>query len=70
MCCLSPPNSSEGRARRRVRLLAFFSSRWARNAFRRRILPDPVTLKRFAAPRCVFTFGTLVAAAREALAAA
>src|SRR2546423_15043410 len=56
-CCLSPPSSSAGRLRRRVRLLAFFSSRWARNAFRRRIRPEPVTLKRLAAPRWVFILG-------------
>src|SRR5256885_16494425 len=56
-CCLSPPNSSEPRPRRRVRLLGFFSRRWARNAFRRRILPVPVTLKRLAAPRWVFILG-------------
>src|SRR4051812_1998582 len=56
-CFLSPPRSSEPRARRRVRLLGFFSSRWARNALRRRILPVPVTLKRLAAPRWVFILG-------------
>src|SRR2546423_9880275 len=61
-CCLSPPSSSEGRLRRRVRLLAFFSSRWARNAFRRRIRPEPVTLKRLAAPRWVFILGIGISA--------
>src|SRR5947208_7720367 len=30
---------------------------WLRNAFRRMSLPVPVTLKRLAAPRCVFIFG-------------
>src|SRR4029077_10259960 len=54
---LSPPVTSAGRARRRVRLVGFFSSRWARNAFRRMIFPVPVTLNRLAAPRWVFIFG-------------
>ena len=35
----------------------FFSSMWFMNARRRRILPVDVTLKRLAAPRCVFIFG-------------
>ena len=56
-CFLSPPMTSAPRPRRRVRLLDFFSSRCERNALRRRILPVPVTLKRLAAPRCVFIFG-------------
>src|SRR3954463_12715659 len=30
---------------------------WLRNAFRRMSLPEPVTLKRLAAPLCVFIFG-------------
>src|SRR3954464_717554 len=54
---LSPPVTSAGRARRRVRLVGFFSSRWARFALRLVILPVPVTLKRLAAPRWVFIFG-------------
>src|SRR4051812_8568291 len=54
---LSPPVTSAGRARRRVRLVGFFSRRWARFALRLVILPVPVTLKRLAAPRCVFIFG-------------
>src|SRR4051812_23426172 len=33
---------------------------WLWNAFRRRILPVPVTLKRLAAPRWVFIFGMSV----------
>src|SRR6478735_1475220 len=56
-CYLSPPVTSAPRARRRVRLVGSCSRRWARKALRRRIFPDPVTLNRFAAPRCVFTFG-------------
>src|SRR5919206_3370603 len=56
-CFLSPPSNSEPRPRRRVRLLGFFSSRWARNALRRRILPVPVAANRLAAPRWVFIFG-------------
>src|SRR3954451_19103851 len=56
-CFLSPPVTSAPRPSRRVRLLAFFSNRWARKALRRRILPVPVTRNRLAAPRCVLTFG-------------
>src|SRR5438132_2021695 len=53
----SPPVTSVSRARRRVRLLGFFSKRWLRNALRRRMRPLPVTLKRLAAPRWVFILG-------------
>ncbi len=44
-------------ARRRFRFEDFFSRMWFRKALRRMILPVPVTLKRLAAPRCVFIFG-------------
>ena len=44
-CFLSPPMTSAARPRRRVRLLGFFSSRCARYALRRRILPVPGDLE-------------------------
>src|SRR5487761_1922954 len=44
-------------ASRRVLTEDFFSIKWPRLAFRRRILPVPVTLNRAAAPRSVFIFG-------------
>src|SRR5262249_42638713 len=42
-CLRSPPVTSAPRPRRRVRRLDFFSSRCERNAFRRRIFPEPLT---------------------------
>src|SRR5262245_35973001 len=59
----SAPVTSAGRPRRRVRLLGFFSSRCDRYCLRRNTRPVPVTLKRFAAPRCVFCFGISVVSA-------
>src|SRR5579875_2664278 len=53
--------SSTLRPRRRARTDDFFSIRWLRFAWRRRILPLPVTLKRAAAPRSVFIFGIVPA---------
>src|SRR5918996_708984 len=43
----------------RRRLALFFSRLWLFMAWRRRILPEPVTLKRFAAAFFVFCLGTL-----------
>src|SRR5687768_1355139 len=43
--------------RRRIRFGAFFSRMWLLLIWRRRSLPVPVTLKRFAAPRWVFILG-------------
>src|SRR4051794_39995285 len=54
---LSPPTTSASRPSRRVRLEGLCSSRWSRYACRRMTLPEPVILKRLAAPRCVFIFG-------------
>ena len=48
---------SVSRPRRRVRTLDLCSSRWDRNALRRRSRPVPVTLMRFFAPQSVFIFG-------------
>src|SRR5688500_13410156 len=45
---------------RRVTLLDFFSRMWRLPAFSRRILPLPVTLKRFEVPLCVLFFGISV----------
>src|SRR4051812_4682161 len=48
----------DSRLRRRVRLDGFFSRMWFMKAWRRTSLPLPVTLKRLAAPRWLFIFGT------------
>ena len=53
----SPGATSASRPRRRVLVELFFSSRWDRNARRRRSFPVPVTLMRLAAPRSVFILG-------------
>src|SRR5688572_7543538 len=45
----------------RVTLEDFFSRLWRLPAFSRRILPEPVTLKRFLAPECVLFFGISLA---------
>src|SRR5215470_14259883 len=41
----------------RFRFFAFLVRMWLFPLFMRTILPPPVRLKRFAAPRCVFIFG-------------
>lgn len=46
-------------ARRTLRPVFFFCSRWLRNALRRTNLPLPVRLKRLAAARRVFSFGMI-----------
>src|SRR3954469_7517138 len=56
-CFVSAGCTSAPRPRRRLRAGLFFSRMWLRKAFRRRILPDPVTLNRLAAPLSVFIFG-------------
>src|SRR5689334_19046116 len=43
----------------RLDLVVLLVRMWRLNAFARMILPVPVFLKRFAAPRCVFSFGML-----------
>src|SRR5262249_42593492 len=53
----SPELRGASPANRRVRFDGFFSRMWLRFAFRRRSLPVPVILKRFAAPRWVFILG-------------
>src|SRR5438874_13579108 len=59
-CLASPPVTSSPRFRRRVRVEGFFSRMWFMKAFRRRILPVPVILKRLAAPLSVFIFGIVI----------
>src|SRR3954468_13296299 len=56
----SPPSTSARRPSLRVRRDDFFSRRWARFAWRRRIFPVDVILKRLAAPRCVFILGMVL----------
>src|SRR5438874_10722754 len=56
-CLASLPETSVSRLSRRVRVEGFFSRMWFMKARRRRILPVPVILKRFAAPLSVFIFG-------------
>src|SRR5438477_3525342 len=56
-CLRSAALTSVSRLSRRVLVDGFFSSRWFMKALRRRILPVPVILKRFAAPLSVFIFG-------------
>src|SRR5579875_1768341 len=53
----SLPASGTSPLSRRVRRDGLCSSRWLRLARRRITLPEPVSLKRFPAPLCVFIFG-------------
>jgi len=54
---LSEPDTSFCSSRRRLRLAFFLPRMWLRIAWRPRILPRGLTLKRFFAPECVFIFG-------------